>query len=368
MAEQQQASGGSDERKARQRAEREFSWRVFEDGAAAIVVLMAALGDRLGLFKALGEGDATSPELAERTRCSARYVQEWASSLAAAGYLSHDPASDRFSLPEAHRAALAGEGGTLFQGGMLQNLLGVVPMLDAIAEAFANGDGIDPGRYPADCFEGMARMTGAAHQNVLVPRWIPTLPAVEERLRTGCSVADVGCGQGRAIVAMAEAFPASTFVGYDPLEVQRRAGQRRAEEAGVTDRVRFVEADALGGLPQAHDLVWLFDVVHDTGDPVQLLRSVRAALNPGGVALVLEPNSGDTLADNTGTLGAHQYGISVLYCLPVALAAGDAGLGTCGSNEATIRRMAAEAGFASVDEAPIENPFNRLWVLQAGPS
>jgi SAM-dependent methyltransferase len=291
-------------------------------------------------------------------------VQEWASSLTAAGYLTHEPTSGRFSLPEAHRATLAAEGGTLFQGGMLQNLLGVVPMLDTISAAFRSGDGIDPSSYPEDCFEGMARMTGAAHQNVLVPKWIPTMPDVEARLREGCAVADVGCGQGRAVVAMAKAFPASSFVGYDALAVQREAAQHRAEDAGVADRVRLLEADAVAGLPESHDLIWLFDVVHDTGDPVQLLRSMRAALNPGGVALVLEPNAGDTLADNIGPLSAHQYGTSVLYCLPVALAAGDAGLGTCGSTEPTIRAIAAEAGFAAVDEAPIDNPFNRLWILR----
>lgn len=356
-------SDDDDDGKATRRASREFSWRVYEDGAAATTIVMAALGDRLGLFKALATGDATAAELADRSGCSARYLREWASALTAAGYLAHDPTTGRFSLPEAHRVVLAVEGGTLFQGGMLQNLLGVVAMLDAVTAAFHSGEGIAPSRYPADCFEGMARMTGAAHENVLVPKWIPTMPEIERRLRDGCSVADVGCGQGRAIVALAEAFPASSFVGYDLLQVQRDAAQRRADQAGVADRVRFVEADALADLPEAHDLIWLFDVVHDTGDPVALLRSIRAAVNPGGVVLVLEPNAGETLADNTGTLGSFQFATSVLYCLPVALSAGDAGLGTCGSTESTIRRIAAEAGFTSVDEAPIDNPFNRLWKL-----
>lgn len=358
------SKSAGDDAKARRRAAAEFSLRVFEDGAATMAVLMAALGDRLGLFAELAAGDVTADELAEQAGCHPRYVREWASAMTAAGYVGHDPATDRFSLPPEHRSALADEGGTLFQGGMLQNVLGVLPMLEVVADAFRTGDGIDSAAYPADCFAGMARMTGAAHDNVLVPRWLPTVPDIEARLRDGCSVADVGCGQGRALLAMADAFPASTFTGYDPLPAQLDAAQARAGAAGLSERVQFVQADALDGLPGRHDVVFLFDVVHDTADPVRLLVAVRDALNDGGAALILEPNSADTLAERVGPLGAFQYGTSVLYCLPVARAAGADGLGTCGSTEAAVREICSMAGFASVEEAPIDNRFNRLWVTR----
>lgn len=363
MGEEHVPEGDNDsEGKALRRASAEFAFEVFDNASGAMTTLMAALGDRLGLFAALAEGDATPEELARRVACHPRYLREWASALTAAGYLAHDPATGRFSLPDAHRAALSDEGGTLFQGGMLQNLLGVLPMLDQITDAFRTGAGVDPGRYPPDCFEGMARMTGAAHENVLVPKWLPTVPDVEARLIEGCSVADVGCGQGRALVSMAWAFPASRFTGYDPLPVQLDAARQLAADTGVSDRVRFIQADALDGLPDPHDVICLFDMVHDTADPVRLLHEVRRALTPDGVALILEPNAGDTLADNAGPLGAFQYGTSVLYCLPVARSAGAEGLGTCGSTEANMRGFCMEAGFRWITEAPIDNRFNRLWV------
>jgi SAM-dependent methyltransferase len=210
----------------------------------------------------------------------------------------------------------------------------------------------------------MARMTGAAHDNVLVPKWLPTVPDVQQRLIDGCSVADVGCGQGRAITALAWAFPASTFTGYDPLPGQLDAARRHAQATGVADRIQLVRADAIAGLPDQHDVIWLFDVLHDTADPAALVRSIHDALHPDGVALVLEPNAGDALADNVGPVGALEYGMSVLYCLPVARAAGAEGLGTLGSTEATLRELFDGAGFVSVTEAPIDNPFNRLWVAR----
>ena len=64
----------------------EFTGRVLTDTAAAATVVMAALGDRLGLFKQLARGGpATSGELASRAGLSERYVREWLDGMRAAG-------------------------------------------------------------------------------------------------------------------------------------------------------------------------------------------------------------------------------------------------------------------------------------------
>src|SRR5205823_4697270 len=79
-----QCRGGTtmDETRAEQ-----FTGRVLTDTAAAATVVMAALGDRLGLFRQLAQaGPATSGELAGRAALSERYVREWLAGLYAAGY------------------------------------------------------------------------------------------------------------------------------------------------------------------------------------------------------------------------------------------------------------------------------------------
>ena len=80
-----------------------FVHKVFGDTSAALTTTLAAIGDRLGLFKDLvASGPATSVELATRTGMHERYAREWLGGMASAGYLTYDPASQRFTLPAEH--------------------------------------------------------------------------------------------------------------------------------------------------------------------------------------------------------------------------------------------------------------------------
>ena len=69
------------------------------------------------------------------------------------------------------------------------------------------------------------------------------------------------------MIRLAEAFPASTFVGYDSFEGQLELARQAAADAGVADRVRFELLDAAAGLPERFDVISTFDVVHDAIDP-----------------------------------------------------------------------------------------------------
>src|SRR5215831_8832008 len=92
---------------ARQEA---FAGKLLEQFSGTMSVLLASLGDRLGLFKDLAaNGPATSAELAKRTGLNERYLREWLGGLAAASYLTYDAASRRFALPAEHAASLADE-------------------------------------------------------------------------------------------------------------------------------------------------------------------------------------------------------------------------------------------------------------------
>lgn len=194
--------------------------------------------------------------------------------------------------------------------------------------------------------------------------WIPAVPKVQAKLERGALAADVGCGRGRALIRLAQAFPKSRFVGYDAFEPTIGRARANAEAAGVADRVRFERRDVVEGLPEQYDLIVTFDVVHDAVDPGGLLRAIRRGLRPDGTYLLLEINCSDKLEENLGQLGTLFHGYSILYCLTSSLAEGGEGLGTLGLPESKVRELAAEAGFRAVRRLPLENPFNVLYEVE----
>lgn len=342
-----------------------FAGRMMSDLGGALVGLVCALGDRLGLFRVLAvSGPVTSGELAERAGIRERYAREWLSVLACAGYVEYDPESGSFSLPPEHAAVLAWEGSPMFLGGGLQQLPALAARLDDLARAFREGGGVPQAAYGEDLREGMERMSGTWFDNLLAQAWIPAVPGLREKLEGGARVADVGCGSGRALIALARAFPASTFTGFDFFAPVLARAAANAEAAGVGDRVRFERRDVAEGLPGGYDLVTTFDSVHDFADVHGGLAAIRRALAPGGVYLLLEMNAPERLEEAAGPVGSILYATSVLYNLPVSLAHGGEGVGTMGLPESRIRALCAEAGFGSVRRVPVPNPINVLYEVR----
>ena len=342
----------------------DFTGRVLGDTAAAATVVMAAFGDRLGLFKSLaGDGPATSARLAARTGLDERYVREWLRGMFAAGYLDHRPEDDAFAIPPAHVPTLATEAGTSFFGGVHQELVGAIQRYDDLLTSFRSGGGVRHEHLHPDVAIGTARFTAGWHEHLLVQEWLPLVPQVRDRLDAGADVADVGCGAGLACVALARQFPASRFVGYDVSPAAIETAQGNAKTAGVEDRVTFEVRDAAGGLPQMFDVVTTFDVVHDAVAPRTLLRSIRDALRDGGRYVCLEINCSAEPTENVGPIATLLYGFSILYCMTTSLAEGGEGLGTLGLPEPVLRDLAAKAGFAQVRHVEMDNPFNSLYEL-----
>jgi 2-polyprenyl-3-methyl-5-hydroxy-6-metoxy-1,4-benzoquinol methylase len=339
-----------------------FVGKVLGDTSAMAITIMAAIGDRLGLFKNLAaQGPATSAELAARTGIQERYAREWLGALASAGYLEYEPASQRFTLPAEHVPALAQEGGPFFFGGTHQMLTGLVKPLDQLVQAFRHGGGVPQSAYDDDMWDGLERFTNGWFENLLVQQWIPAMPEVQAKLEQGALVADVGCGRGRALIKLAQAYPTARYVGYDSFEPTIVRATANAEAAEVAARVRFQELDASQGLPEQYDVITTFDVIHDSAEPRGLLRAIRKALRPDGIYVCLEINSSDKLEENAGPLGAMFQSISVLYCMTTSLANHGEGLGTIGLPESKMRAFCAEAGFGSVRRLPLENPFNIVY-------
>lgn len=343
----------------------EFVGQVVGQYSGATSVILAAIGDKLGLFKDLAaNGAATSVELAKRTGTSERYIREWLGGMATAGYLDYDASSKSFSINPEQEQVFAVEAGPAFFGGAFQMFLDMPKVSDQLVESFRKGGGVPQSAFPETFYENMDRFTAGWHENHLLQEWIPAADGVVAALERGIDVADVGCGQGRALVKMAQAFPKSRYVGYDIYAPNVKKANARAREAGVADQVKFVEADVSKGLPDTYDLITTFDVIHDAADPQGLLTTIRKALRTGGSYLCLDINCSDKLEENMGPLGAMFHGFSVLYCMTTSLANGGAGLGTLGLHEPKLQELSKAAGFSGCVKLALEDPFNNLYQLK----
>jgi 2-polyprenyl-3-methyl-5-hydroxy-6-metoxy-1,4-benzoquinol methylase len=343
----------------------EFVGKVLTDVSGMTTTILASIGDRLGLWKALAaQGPATSTELADRAGVNERYAREWLGGMASSGYLEYDPGTAKFTLPAEHAVALADEGGPVFFGGAYQMMLGMLGVYGRVVESFENGGGVHQSEYPDDTWDGLERFTIGWFNNHLVQEWVPVLPGVQEKLEQGIDVADVGTGRGWAPIRLAQAFPNSRYVGYDIFEPTIERARKHAEETGVADRVRFEQLDASKSIPEKYDLITTFDVVHDAVDPRGLLRTIREALKPDGTYVCLDINCSDKLEENAGPLGAFFHGASVMYCMTTSLANDGEGLGTLGLHPHKLSELATEAGYGDVWRAPLEDPFNNLYALK----
>src|SRR4051812_11453125 len=255
----------------------EFVDRAVGDVGAVLGGAMVVIGDKLGLYRAMaGAGSLTPAALAARTGTTERYVREWLSAQAARGYVSYD-GDGLFSLPDEHAEPLTDESSPACVIGAFEIAVGSVYATDTIAERFRTGDGFAWGAHDDHVLGGCERFFRPGYLNHLATSWIPPLDGVEAKLTSGARIADVGCGHGASTLLLAEAYPASTVVGFDAHEGSVEAARKRAADAGLSDRVRFEVASAktFGG---TYDLVCFFDCLHDMGDPAGACAHVRHCL------------------------------------------------------------------------------------------
>ncbi len=341
-----------------------FVGQVLGDASGFTTTLLASIGDRVGLWQGLqGAGPITSEALAARCDLNERYTREWLHAMQAQGYIQYDPAQRTFALPAEHEPAVAAEGGPVFFGGVWQMIRGMSTVFDELVEVFRTGGGVPQSSYHDDMWDGMERFTGGWFENHLVQDWIPAMPKVQAALAAGCTVADVGCGRGRGLIRLAQAYPESRYVGFDAFEPTIERARTAAAAAGVSDRVRFEHLDAAKGLPQRYDVIFTFDVIHDAVDPGGIIREIHDALNEDGVYVCLDINCSDKVEENVGPLGAFFLGCSTLYCMTTSLAGGGEGLGTCGLHPSKLNDLASQAGFGTIRQVDLENPFNNIYEL-----
>jgi SAM-dependent methyltransferase len=306
----------------------------------------------------------TVEQLAARTGTTEAYLRPWLANQAAGGYVEYDATTGTWSMTPEQIAVLADQSSPAFFPGSMQLALGALRDTRAVEERFRTGAGLGWHEHDADVFEGTERFFRPGYVANLVPLWLPSLDGVVARLEAGATVADVGCGHGASAILMAQAFPASTFHGFDTHAASIETAQRRAAEAGVADRVDFMLSAADGYPGEGYDLVCFFDALHDMGDPAGAARHARHALAPDGTALIVEPYANDRIEENLNPVGRFYYGMSTLLCTPGALAQpGGVALGTQ-AGEARLTEVLQAGGFTRVRRAA-ETPLNLI--LEARP-
>jgi SAM-dependent methyltransferase len=336
----------------------QFAERALAEAAAAAGLALARVGDRLGLWQAMaGAGPLTPAELAERTGTAERYVREWLACQAAGGSVTYDPATQTFTLPEEVAAVLAIEESPAYGAYMLSLLGALWKDEEALAEAFRSGRGIAWHQHHPDLYgESAERGAWQLYGSQLVASWIPALDGVAAQLEEGARVADVGGGSGVATMLMAQAYPRSSFWGFDTHDVAIARARKAAAQAGLSDRLSF-EVVSAAAFPGRYDLICFLDALHDLGDPVGALTHARQALTDGGTVLVVEPRAPDRLEDNLTPLARLFYAFSTGWCVPAGLSEPPGlGLGNQ-AGPARLHELLAEGGFGHVRFA-VEAPFN----------
>ena len=340
--------------------------RVAAQVAAGFNCTLSALGDELGLYRAIvAHGPIDSEGLAERTNLSERWLREWLRHQACVGHL--DYADGSFSMSPEAAAILADENHPLFFASGFRAVTNTYPAFSKMPEVFRTGIGLSYDDHGEACACGIERMSAYVQKKELVPKILPELDGTVGRLDSGVVAADVGCGAGLSTLAMAEAFPRSTFVGYDTSAHALARASENLERTPLSN-VRFVNPldDPLPSAP-AFDLVTTFDVVHDTPYPAALIRSIRESLTADGTWLCSDIRSFPTFEQNLAEhpAAAILYGFSVMVCMSSSLSTPDgAGLGTLGFNESVAREMTAAAGFTRFRTMDYGNPMNSYYEIR----
>jgi SAM-dependent methyltransferase len=341
----------------------EFMLKAVGDIGSTMSAMLLIIGDRLGLYKAMSESGKpiTSEELAKKTNTNERLVREWLANQAAGGYLTYNSSDRKYTLPPEQSMALADENSPVYIHGAYQVIRSLFKDEDKFIEMFQRGKGLRWSEHNHDLFEGTARFFKPNYVGNLVSSWIPSLDGVEEKLKQGAKVADIGCGYGISTILMAKAYPNSKFYGFDNHgpSIEQAKGQVRKEE-GITENVEFSSVSANDeSIGNDYDLITFFDCIHDMGDPLGAMKFAKQSLKPDGTCMIIEPMASDKIEENLNLVGRIYYAASTLVCVPNSLADNGPALGAQ-AGEKKIKEISEAVGFTRFRRAT-QTPFNIIY-------
>lgn len=343
-----------------------FGFAVWTYKMGEQVALMIHLGDRLGFYRGLaGKGPTTAADLATATDCHERFVQEWLLGQAAAKLIDRHT-DGTFELTPVQALVLADEEHSVdFAAGAFRG--GTDPeVLDRLADSFRTGRGLSYEEQGPAAAAGLARMTAPRSRLTLTTTILPGLDGVVAKLEAGAKVIDIGCGGGVTLATIAEAYPNTTCIGYDPSRSAIELARARAAEMGL-DNVSFEVAYA-EDVPADNtvDLVLCFDCLHDMPRPDRAATAIRASIADDGTWLIKDIRStGEFEQDQRNPLLAMFYSFSIASCLQSAMSEpGGLGLGTLGLHPQKAEELVTAAGFSSLATHDFDDAANLYYEVR----
>lgn len=351
-----------------------YAERLFGTGLAAFEATTISLGRALGLYEHLAAADGTTPaQLADDAGIHRRYAREWLEQQAAAGLISlqadgDDPDQRRYALSTAAQECLLHPESLASVGPLFDLIPSFGRLFPALIEAFHTGGGIPYSDYAIHDAQG--DFNRPAFVNLLTSDWLPAVPGVADRLAAGSvRVAEIGCGEGWAAIAIARAWPEVEVEGFDNDEASVAAARKHAAESGVSDRVRFEVVDVTHDLPNqiqtgSYDVVLAFEMIHDLARPQEALTTMRNLGKPDAVHLVVDEKVSETFqAPTDNPVERLFYAASVLHCLPVGMTESPSAATGTVMRPTTLRGYAEEAGYSAMRTLPIEHDLFRFYQL-----
>jgi SAM-dependent methyltransferase len=340
----------------------EFIGKAVNELGAAQGALLILVGDKLGLFKAMaGAGALTPEELAKKTGTHPRIIREWLAAQAAGGFVTYNPVSGTYTLPEEQAFALADENSPAYIAGGYQIIAGLYRDEEKIIDAFRTGKGLGWGDHHHYLFEGTERFFKPNYVANLTTGWIPALEGVEDKLQKGgdAKVADVGCGHGVSTILIAKAYSNSKIIGFDYHKPSIERARKEAEKEGLKN-ISFEVAGSTDYPGDDYDLVTFFDSFHDMGNPAGAAKHVLQTLKKkNGTWMLVEPFANDKVEDNLNPVGRIYYSGSTMICVPASLNENGPALGAQ-AGEGRIREVVTSAGFSKFRRAT-QTPFNIIY-------
>lgn len=330
-----------------------FSENLIDMLNKASLTIMLSVGHRTGLLDAMRLlPPSTSEEIAEAAELNERYVREWLGALSAGDIIQihSNGGPPRYVLPAEHAAFLtrAVEQDNI---GVFAQYIGVMGAVeDDIVRCFREGGGVPYEKYHR-FHDVMAEDSGQTVVSALLDDILPLVPGLTRQLECGFDVLDIGCGQGRAALTLASAFPNSRFTGYDlsPKAIAAaKAGAASRDIHNAHFEVRDLTTFDADGPESCYDLITSFDAVHDQARPDRVLAGIARALRTGGIYIMQDISASSAHEANTDhPLAPFLYTISTMHCMSVSLAQDGMGLGTMWGRE-VAQEMLRDAGFSKI--------------------
>jgi SAM-dependent methyltransferase len=262
----------------------------FDDLAASLVgffrTWVVYLGLELGLFeriRAAGSAGIALETLASDAGCVEGAARTWTLAAHASELVDFDGTTIRIDPLTA--AVLLDEARPEYLGGLFVYSVVAAMDHDTLAEVMRSGRQVRerPPRY----YRAIERLT---RQDIAVffEQALAMLPDLVSDLRSGGEIADMHCGGGRWLVAMARRFPQTRLLGVESEPDSVARALRNVDDAGLSDRIR-VEAREVEevGREGSVDLVYFQHALHELRDKPNALAAAHRAVRQGGRLLVL---------------------------------------------------------------------------------